>query len=318
MSNSKRCTFAIEASQNSAIAARPWCPLPSGSKPDTPTGSSTTAAGSNKANQSSLRPSLPACIDRHAATRAGACSVSGSQHTVTPMSGLHSFELGRLEPVDDLVCELLDGILLLFHRCVEPETVEHPRHSDRVGDTDVGLSAVAVQTETVRTDRLNLERRPARARSGTQPVHFHDGVLQLVERHHRRGPTVTDPCGATQRRSAVPADVERHPLLRSRTHLQPAEVEEFAMVFTHAAVEDAPQHLDRFVDPLAASRVRHATPLELLGQPPPADPETESVTGHRRHRTDLPGEKHRMSRTEFEYGSVETDAARGRCHRRRR
>src|SRR5699024_12403409 len=46
---------------------------------------------------------------------------------------LHSFPTRRSS---DLVCELLDGILLLFHRCVEPETVEHPRHSDRVGDTE--------------------------------------------------------------------------------------------------------------------------------------------------------------------------------------
>src|SRR5690606_13976498 len=294
ITKANRSTFAIVMSQNAEIPSRPWWPLPSSSNPDGPTGSSTTAAGSKRASQRCLSPAVTASIDRSAASRAGGCCASTSQHTVTAM--LPPFR-GPSEPLDDLVGELLDGVLLPVDRGVESEAVERPRHGDHVGDADLGLFAVSVETEPVDAHGLELEGLVGAAVLGAQRVQPRDRLAQVVELHHRRRPAVADARGPAQRGFAVAADVERHVPRRCRTHAQLVEVEELTVVLDHPAAEDQPENVDRLVDTPAPSAVRHAAPLELLRRPADPESETEPVAREVRDGPHLAGQQHGIART---------------------
>jgi hypothetical protein len=103
----------------------------------------------------------------------------------------------------------------------------------------------------------------------------------------------------------VAADVERHRLRRCRTHLQPVEIVELAVVFDHAAAEHQLDDIDHLVDALAALCVRHPAPLEFFGRPTDPDTEAEPVVGEVRHRSNLAGQQQRVARPQLHDVGVE-------------
>src|SRR5882757_6609236 len=172
--NSMRSALATVVSQNAEIAAWPRRPLPSGSNSDGPTGSSTTASGANSANHSSFAPRDTASMDRRDASRARWLCSGADQSTFMPS-----------HPVDDLVGEPLEAVLLVAQLVAEPDAVQHPRHHHRVGHPDLRLPPIAVQPEAVHAHRLDLERRVRPPVLGAERVQLADRVPQLVESDHR-------------------------------------------------------------------------------------------------------------------------------------
>ncbi len=126
---------------------------------------------------------------------------------------------------------------------------------------------------------------------GAQCVELADRLGQLLARHHRAGPAVTDTGGAPERHIGVAADVERHRLRRRRAHLQLVEVVELAVELDHATAEDQLDHLDHLVDTGSTPGVGDSAPLEFLWSPADSDAECKPVIGQIRHRTDLTGQQ---------------------------
>src|ERR1700753_4242664 len=144
---------AIAMSQNAEIASRPRWPLPSGSKCEGPTGSSTMPSSAKLATQASLSRAATASRDRLPARCAGESVIS-----ILPAR------------VNVGVGPTLQRVLLFVQRRVGPETVQNPRDGDVVGDPYLGELAMAVHAELVDAHRLDLERQSRTAIFGAQRV----------------------------------------------------------------------------------------------------------------------------------------------------
>src|SRR5690606_376323 len=151
--NSIESVPAIALSQNAEIASGPRCPLPSGSKPEGPIGSSTIPSGANSASQASLSRARTAACEARPAARAGCSSLLMSFLSTSVLVARSGDRV-----LDVLVGEFARPVLLRLDITVESDTGSQPGDHDGVGDAGVVLLLVAVAAELVHADRLDLER----------------------------------------------------------------------------------------------------------------------------------------------------------------